>query len=112
MQTRVFTQSKSDGPDVTQLSRNPVSVKQTGTQYIGRLKPLLLVGLNNAIMYSRVICVSQSSINGAGNNSFQTLQQACVQIDLLCLAGEKPYVLQKMLHTSHHQSQDVILMAA
>lgn len=45
-------------------------------------------------MYSRVICVSQPTIYGASNDSFQALQQACVQFDLLCLAREKPYVLQ------------------
>lgn len=58
------------------------------------LNPLLLLGLSDTFMYSRVVCLSQPSIYGAGNDSFQTLQQACVQFDLLCLAREKPYVLQ------------------
>lgn len=56
--------------------------------------PLSFPGLSNTVMYSGVVCVSQPSIYGAGNDSFQALQQACVQTDLLCFACEKPDVLQ------------------
>lgn len=64
----------------------------------------LLPWLSDAFMYSRVVCVSQPPINGACNDSLQALQQACVQVDLLCLVREQPHILQQVLHTRTHHT--------
>ena len=61
---------------------------------------LSVLGLDDPIMYSRVVGVCQASVNCTGNDCLQTLEQVCVHVDFLCLTGEQSYILQKMLHNT------------
>ena len=49
-------------------------------------------------MHGRVISVGQASVDGAGNDRLQALEQAGVQIHLFCLTAEESHVLQQVLH--------------